>query len=308
MENLSRFMQDTSAAFNSSGYAFFNIEAHIFCGIIIMILFVRQQNFSDQTNARIILSRILFAEFLYCIAKIFIVLVDVNIIKKSPYMQYCVASINFALLSFIGWFIFMYSELYQDAELFDSLRNKIISGIPFAFNILMLALSPLTGLYFDISGSIMKEGALYSLMIAIILLYPAAALFLVLYRGRSEDKYDLAAICPALLLFCAPFQLLSSKVPFLCFIMIITDILVYMNYFDSLISIDPLTKIANKNGFMRDLTQKFTAGELENLYLFAVDIEDLNAINTEFGRSEGDKALIITAASFRPPDVGSIRR
>ena len=299
MENLSRLMQDTLAAFNSSGYAFFNIEAHIFCAVILIILFFRQQNFSDQKEARIIWSKILFAQFLYCLAKIFRVLVDVNIINNSPFLQYIAAFINFALFGFISWLVLMYSELYQDSKIFDSLRNKIISALPFAFNVIMLLLTPFTRLYLDISGSVMKEGSLLYLMLTLDLLYPVIALFLVYSRGRNSNKYEIAAIYPALFLIFAPAQLLNPRVPFLCFAMILADLLVYINYVDSLISIDPLTKISNRNGFIRDLTHKFMTEDRENLYLFAIDIEDLSAINSKFGRLEGDKALIITAQALK---------
>ncbi len=299
MENLSRLMQDTSAAFNSSGYAFFTIEAHIFCAVILIILFFRQQNFSDQKEARIIWSKILFAQFLYCLAKIFRVLVDVNIINNSPFLQYIAAFINFALFGFISWLVLMYSELYQDSKIFDSLRNKIISALPFAFNVIMLLLTPFTRLYLDISGSVMKEGSLLYLMLTLDLLYPVIALFLVYSRGRNSNKYEIAAIYPALFLIFAPAQLLNPRVPFLCFAMILADLLVYINYVDSLISIDPLTKISNRNGFIRDLTHKFMTEDRENLYLFAIDIEDLSAINSKFGRLEGDKALIITAQALK---------
>lgn len=299
MENLSRLIQDTSEAFNSSGYAFFNIEAHIFCALILGILFFRQQNFSDQKEVRIIWSRIIFAQFLYCLAKIFRVLVDVNIINNSPFMQYIAAFINFVLFGLISWLVFIYSELYQDSKMFDSLKNKIISCLPVAFNIIMLLLTPFTSLYLDIYGPVMKEGALFPVMLILDLLYPAAALILVFSRGRINNKYDIAAIYPALFLICGPVQLLSPRVPFLCFAMIIADMLVYISYVDSLISIDPLTKISNRNGFIRDLTHKFMTGERENLHLFAIDIEDLSAINSRFGRLEGDRALIITAQALK---------
>ena len=299
MENLSRLIQDTAAAFNSSGYVFFTIEAHIFCAVILIILFFRQQNFSDQKEARIIWSKILFAQFLYCLAKIFRVLVDVNIINNSPFLQYIAAFINFALFGFISWLVLMYSELYQDSKIFDSLRNKIISALPFAFNVIMLLLTPFTRLYLDISGSVMKEGSLLYLMLTLDLLYPVIALFLVYSRGRNSNKYEIAAIYPALFLIFAPAQLLNPRVPFLCFAMILADLLVYINYVDSLISIDPLTKISNRNGFIRDLTHKFMTEDRENLYLFAIDIEDLSAINSKFGRLEGDKALIITAQALK---------
>ena len=288
MENLSRLVQDTSAAFNSSGYAFFNMEAHIFCILMTAILFICQQNSSDQTGARIIWSRLLFAQILYCIAKIFRVLVDVNIITRSDVMQYIAACVNFALFGVICWLGFIYSELRHNSGILDSLRHKIFSVVPLAFNILLLIVSPL---YSDI-----RSDSIFYLVHVINLFYPFAALVRSFSYMHMINKF---ALYPALILFFGSVQLFNSRLPLLCFVMLTADLLVYISYVDSLISIDPLTKIPNRNAFIRDLTNKFNSDEHENLYLFAIDIEDLSSINRRFGRLEGDRALIITAQALK---------
>ncbi|MBQ7578651.1 MAG: GGDEF domain-containing protein [Synergistaceae bacterium] len=288
MENLSRLVQDTSAAFNSSGYAFFHIESHIFCIIMAVILFICQQNSSDQAGARIIWSRLLLVQVLYFLAKIFRVLVDINIFTSSDTLQYVAACINFVCFGLICLLGFIYSELRQDTKIFAALRNKIFSALPFALNILILVLSPL---YIDI-----QDDSIFYLVHMINLFYPFAALVRSFSRLGAINKF---AFYPVLIVIFGPVQLLNPRLPLLCFVMLTADLLVYIYYVDSLISIDPLTKIHNRNGFIRDLTNKFNLGERENLYLFAIDIEDLSSINRRFGRLEGDRALIITAKALK---------
>ena len=106
---------------------------------------------------------------------------------------------------------------------------------------------------------------------------------------------------PAIFLVCGPLQAFNWRVPFLCYAILVADIFVYINYADSLVSVDPLTKISNRNGLVQFLTHKLI-DENENpedLYLFAIDVNDLNSVNTLYGRSEGDRVLILMADALQ---------
>ena len=104
---------------------------------------------------------------------------------------------------------------------------------------------------------------------------------------------------PALFFLFAAIQSLNWKMPLLCYVVMASDVFVYINYSDSLVSIDPLTKIPNRNGLIRYLTERMKKEDTNNLYVFAVDIDDLDSINANYGRSEGDRALIVTANALK---------
>ena len=94
-------------------------------------------------------------------------------------------------------------------------------------------------------------------------------------------------------------QLLNWRLSIMCYTIIIADILVYINYADSLVSVDPLTQIPNRNGLTRSLSERLAKGNSEKLYVFAVDIDDLSSVNYHYGHSEGDRALIIAAEALK---------
>lgn len=303
----SRLLEEGSAVFANSGYALFNIEAHLVCIIVLVILFFKQQNSSDQTEAQLVWSRLLFAQILYCLTGIFRVLVDVNVIPKSPMSQYVITALNIGIFGWLCLLTFAYIELYHKSDLINTMHKRIISSLPFIFITINLILSPWTGLFFEVSDSSMRNGILFPLVVAINLAYPTAAVALALVRrnkmGRYErDSASIMAIYPAFFMICGPLQAFNWRIPFLCYAIMISDIFVYINYADSLVSIDPLTKIPNRNGLIQDLSAKLSGmagSETEGLYLFVVDIDDLRNINSSYGRQEGDRALVLVAEALK---------
>lgn len=302
-----RAWEEGTAVFNTTGYSFFKIEAHVVCTLVLIILFNYQLHSSDQTEPRIAWFRLVFVQILYCISGIVRVLVDINIIPKSPLSQYLGSAVNFGLFVCICWLLFVYVELYQKSTLMNSLKNKILAVSPLIFTVIMLIIIPFTSLHSEVADEIMSSGKFFIFMFLMNLIYPLASLILSIMRRRKMTKYERGTIpvtaiyYPAIFLVCGPLQAFNWRVPFLCYAILVADIFVYINYADSLVSVDPLTKISNRNGLVQFLTHKLI-DENENpedLYLFAIDVNDLNSINTLYGRSEGDRVLILMADALQ---------
>ena len=300
----STLLEESAAVFRSSGYSLFNIEAYIVCLIVLFILFFRQQNSSDQTESRIIWGRLLLVQIFYCFTGVAMVLVDINILPKSIISQYIASASNSGAFSLLCLLTFIYIESCQKSKLFSSLRIKILTALPFIFNIIHLLVSPLTGSVFKISEGTIRPGILFPLMITINLAYPSIAVIFALIRRRHMGRYErdnlsIVAIYPLFFIVFGPVQALNWKIPFLCYAIMISDIFVYINYADSLVSVDPLTKIPNRNGLIQNLSAQLAGENTEGLYLFAIDIDDLSGINSTFGRYEGDKALTLIAGALK---------
>ena len=295
---------DGAAAFSSSGYSFFTLEANLVCMVIIAVLFSRQQNSSDQTEAGIVLVRLMFIQIVYCLSWILRVLSDVSVLPGTLASQYVFTAINLAVFSVMCWQVFVYSELYQKSQTLETFGTKFLLAIPCIFNILMLIASPFTGLYFSITGEKITRGVLYPVMIALCIGYVIVAFMLTLIRRSrmtryERDSFPLMAVYPAIFAFFGILQTLNWKMPLMCYAIVIADILVYLSYVDGLVSVDPLTKIANKNGLARHLAERLGQPEPENLHVFAVDVEDMSTINSAHGRLEGDRALILVAGALK---------
>lgn len=302
---LSSILDETAAVFTNAGYSFFKIEAHVVCAAVVFILLYRQQNSSDQTEARLVWSRLLAVQILYCMAGIMRVLVDIELIPKNYATRYTAAAITFGLFGAMCWLVFEYIEFYQNSEMMKSKGKRFMAALPFIFNCVMLATAGFfPGLFADFSGRTYTRGVLYPVMMLINFAYPVAAVILSVRRRARMTRYErdtvpVMATYPAFFMVCGPLQDLNWRIPFLCYVIVVSDIFVYMSYADSLVSIDPLTKIPNKNALMQRLSEHFRMGEPESLHVFAVDVDSLGKINGTYGRAEGDRVLILVANALK---------
>ncbi len=282
---LLRVWEEYSAVLTSSGYALFNIEAHVFSVIVLAILFNRQQNSSDQTEARVIWSRLLFVQILVCISQVVRVLADVDIIPDAHTSHYAIRAVHSALFGLMCWLVFVYIETFQQSGIVKTSARKFLTACPL---FVLIVLSLFAGDLFPV----------------VHLVYPLASVLLAVMRRRKMTRYErdttpAAAIYPAFFVACVPVQALNWRMPFLCYVIVIADIFVYISYADSLVSIDPLTKIHNKNGLVRELSERLARGNPETLHVFALDVDNLNAVNASYGRTEGDRALVIIAGALK---------
>ena len=286
---ISRIWDECMFVFSSTGYSLFKIEANIVCSIVLAVLFHHQQNSSDQTEARVVWCRLLFIQVLHCLSWVLRVFVDVSIIPSTPITRYIFTFLNIGLFNCMCMIVFIYTESYYRTGLLDSFMNKIAASIPFALSIIILAVHPLWGKY---------DEAMNAAMLVLSLGYPFTAVIFSLIRRKRYRKYELA-LYPAFFCLFGFLQSLNWKVPLMCYAVLAADVFMYINYTDSLVSIDPLTKIPNRNGFIRYVTERLNKGDAENLYVFAVDIDDLGSVNSNYGRTEGDHALIVTANALK---------
>lgn len=296
--------QDGAAAFTGSGYALFCIEANISCIIILAILFNRQQNSSDQTEADIIWGRLLFVQILYCLSGICRVLADIGIFPQTYLSQYVITSLNLCLFGCMCWLIFLYMERSQNSGFLESLEHKIFAAVPFCVHVIMLIMSLFEPYFIDLTEPRMKPGILFPVMLAVNLMYPLASAAAAVMRRRKMTRYEreampLTALYPATLAVFAPLQALNWRMPLLCYVIVISDILVSISHSDSMIRVDPLTKIPNRNGLMHSLSERLGTGNQETLHVFAVDVDGLETINSLYGRIDGDKTLILVSEALK---------
>ena len=239
--SIAKIFEDTTTTFSNTGYAFLSMEAYIMCMIVFIILFNRQQNSSDQTEARVVWSRMLFVEIIYCLTKFLSVLIDVNIIPNFEIAKKIMIGMN--LLSFV------------------------LAGL------LMIRYTLLTR--HSAHMNIKRTGKNKATVLAVVYVLIIVSLFWIQTRNWKNT--------------------------FLCYVMIIADIIMYLNYSESLVSIDPLTKIPNKNGLYRTLSETFSDEntKLDLLHVFMIDVDRMSLINSRYGRHEGDKVLRTIAGAFK---------
>lgn len=81
----------------------------------------------------------------------------------------------------------------------------------------------------------------------------------------------------------------------------IDDLTIELQQALSLLTIDPLTKVTNRKGFMEDLESAIEAGQSKKLsmVLIMIDVDNFNYINEEHGHLAGDKILYFLAQTVK---------
>ena len=326
--SLLRIWNEAMSALVTTGYALFHIEAQLVCAIVLLIILNHQINTSTQTEARTYFVRLLFAQFIYCVTSVFRVLVNINVISNSPLVGYTILALNFISMHFAAWLAFVYVETSQNSWLLGSIKNKFITAIPVIIEAAIFIFSPISGISFSVATGSLKIGSLFMVMMFTApLYYLAATVLAVIRRSRmtryERDTMEAIEVYPAVLFVVICLQAINWKVPLFCYAIMIADVFIYIKYADSLVSIDPLTKILNRNGLtfvLADELKKLNdAAPLESeavvepgfgeededaeksgeLYVFAVDVDDLSAINSAYGRTDGDEVLITVAEGLK---------
>ncbi len=292
-------------ALDGVSYVIFYIEAHLSCIVILIFLVARQQSSSQHNDALWTYYHSLYVKIIFCVSSILRALVDVDIIPKSGASYFLLTAINMIIFGILCWLSFLFNATYQDAPIVKGKFRKFLTAVPLLICFVIILTSPFTGIFIRYGGHIIGQGDYYFVLSVIFLAYPLLSIVMTFFRRdfilhHEREMIMMTLMLPVLFLLCGILRYFEWKIPSLCYAIIISDVYIYLTYSDSLISIDPLTKIANKNGFMRHLSERFRTGkDLENLYLFALDVEGLNELNTQRGRNEGNKALIVIARGLK---------
>ena len=320
--SLLRIWNETTSTLVTTGYALFHIEAEIVAAIVLAIIFNHQLNTSTQTEARVYWLRLLATQFVYCITSIFRVLVNVGVISTSAMVAYTILAMNFMSMHLAAWLAFVFVEVNQPSFLAGSLKNKILTAIPLILEAFVFIFSPMSGATINFATGSLKIGPLFTIMMTTAPLYYFASTVLALIRRAKMSRYErdmtgTIEIYPATLFVVILIQAMNWKIPLFCNAIMIADIYMYIRYSDSLVSIDPLTKILNRNGItfvlseylkklhsaenMKTITdyQEEEETSRKDLYVIAVDVDDLGEINSMYGHFDGDKVLILVAEALK---------
>ena len=222
-----------------TGYAFWNISFEVFCIISTVLLLYKQFTVFNQGESEHALTVVLVLQLLYIASFIPRVLVDVAIWPKTQFSVYAVTLVNILLFMYCSYRVFIFLELYQKTVGFKLWRNKIIYAAPILFNMIVLLLSPATGLFLSVGADAsMTSGPLWRLMVVIDCFYPAASLVSYVLRNRrnlrAAGDYGVTMAFPFFYAVFGPLSALQWRVPILPFGLMLAELFVYVHYTDLL--------------------------------------------------------------------------
>lgn len=289
------------------GYVFYYVEAHLACILLLcLIQFKIRKNVNKQLS-QIYLGKLVTVLSLYFLAEIFWSLVDGGVITSSKSMLYISNIFTYVLISIAAYLWFILSEIIQNAKNINKDTTRLALSIPTWISSILCISAYRTGLVFYVDeNGVLQNGRFYVVLIIVPFGYIIASTAKAIYRGVNKEKYtdrNVYIMIGAFPIF--PFvlgvaQTIYWRVPLLCYGAVAAVYYMYITMLDNLISLDPLTQINNRNQMYKHLIQKMKSNDSGlSLFLMIVDVDKLKYINDNYGRREGDRAIVKVADAIK---------
>ena len=290
-------------------YALLYAELNLFSLLLIAIVLRKTMGLSKMVAQRNFAMSII-AEMVFFVSDTVFVLINEHVMDfgrlDGPIKLFCKELYFFATV-LMCFFWFLYFEYLRDSDLVKTpAKIKVASVVVWLLGIILVA-NVFGGFlfYVDDAGSY-NRGPLFILTYVFAYTYVMVAFVHTLFTWFKNTEYTKRKLLILLMLFpIAPgvagiLQFIYPRMPVACGVLALATLLLYLNWTDELISLDPLTGLNNRNQMMHYYQQwAKNHSEESTLYLLMIDANKFKSINDNYGHIQGDKALKNIADALR---------
>ena len=291
----------------SRDYLFFYSEATVVCILFFVIMLVNDHRNGNRQEKQILLDRVMVAHIIYFANDWVWAALLSGLIPRTRLLVVLVNFINAFFLAGITFNWFLYAAA---AEQLPFRRNKhfyTIVGLPYYLVTCVAVVWYLIAPTFWVNESAELNPLYYPLI-----LLPAPLTYLVvtfvisMVQARKTRMYAERRLClqigifPLVIALFGVIQLTMLNAPLFCFGCTINMLLFYLSNTADQISVDPLTRLNNRNQLHHYLSQD-AAHRANGLreFVVMVDANDFKQINDSYGHAEGDRALVLIAGALK---------
>ena len=287
-------------------YAILYLEINIISVLLVGIIryktlgltkMVAQRNFSVALDSTIVFS----------LSDTFYVMMKCGILPFTRIGVMTAKELYFFSTTLMCFFWFMYFEYMQDSP-FVKNRKRVLIASAFVWVMgILLVVNLFSGVlfYVDDAGQY-QRGPLFIIQYFLSYTYVFFSSLRALIGLIRKDSRAQKEILLSLVLFpVAPamagiIQFIRPELPLACIAVSISALIMYLNWLDQMISMDPLTHLSNRKRLsysyehgMHDL------GEGKAMFLMIIDANGFKQINDTYGHIQGDAALVRIADALR---------
>lgn len=274
----------------------------------VLLVMIRRKTLGlTRMEAQRYFSLALDVQMLFFFSDALAMLVQTGILKAGPAVLLGAKTVYFLCSCLMCYFWFLYFESITDSPFIKKQSNIIRSSVFVWIMAVLLGVNLFTGsCFFIASDGTYQRGPLFPL------LYLLAYLYVVYECGRAfmsypkEESYSRretlrsVALFPLLPAAAGILQFIWPQLPLLCAALSLESLLLYLNWTESLISMDPLTRLNNRRQLEYQYnTWKKNASENECIQFLMIDADRFKQINDTYGHNEGDRALMRIAEAMR---------
>ncbi len=290
----------------SSNPAYLYMEVEIICVALLIVLLLKALSGRDNSRPMIIFRQISLSYIACFVSDALWMLSHSRTWRLSLFSTNIALVAYFVSLVFGSYLWFIYIETVQKSSLIKTQKSRLLLMIPVLIISVLVATSPFTGLVFSIDEyGAYYRGSLYTLLAVTVAVYLAFGSVKAFFKAFSKNNYfqrKKFIMLSVLMLFPGGFTIFQYIVGYDYPVLVIgytaAVLAVYIEFQESKITVDSLTKINTRDEVLKTLSRKIKNGD-KNIYLFMIDADDFKRINDEYGHVEGDNALITIAEALK---------
>ena len=246
-------------------------------------------------------------QMLFFITDTLSVMLRCGVLPYNPVFLLILKELYFFATILMCYFWFVYFEHLQGSPFVKNRRRVVLSSFLVWVMGILLIVNLFTGILFytDASG-VYRRGPLfivqYLLAYVYILVSCIRALIGVFDKKKAAQKGQLVLLSlfpvgPAL---AGIIQFIYPQLPVACVMLSTCTLILYLNWLDEMISVDPLTRLNNRKQ-LKYYFEHSVPNPVEGVqqYLMLIDANKFKKINDTYGHIEGDKAIMRIADALR---------
>ncbi|WP_162266447.1 GGDEF domain-containing protein [Anaerotignum neopropionicum] len=287
--------------------SFLYLQVNIVGMIIIFIILANQQNIDDGTGRQ--------KAFIYLIYSVFTIqffdsvmwLIDGKQFLYAKTINWAVSGCCYFLNCFVAfiWFIYI-SLLFYDKKIINKKFWAII-GIPLLVNMVLVILNFKYKIFFYIDeNNVYARGPFFFISFLLALPYFLIPFYYCfkIYRTSESilEKKDCAIIMRTYFLpvIGIVFQMFFYGLSLIWICVVLSLLIIFINFQNRRISTDPLTQLNNRYQFdmyLQNIRHGITKGQPYSILI--IDVDKFKEVNDTYGHVFGDRVLIETALILR---------
>ena len=287
-------------------YSILYVEVNIFSLILVGIILHKTRGLSKMVAQRNFVMATISEMVFFASDTIFVMFFDGIFPPNGVALLLC-KTVYFFSTATMCFFWFLYFEYLRETS-FIKKRKKVNLSSSVIWLMGLLLVGNIFGkylFYVDVDNTY-HRGPLF------ILTYVLSYSYVILSSVRiitdilkNDSKIDRGYLILLALFPIAPgvsgiIQFLYPRIPVACMAMSLTTLVLYLNWVDRLIALDPLTGLSNRKQLILAFEQwKRNRNDQDRLFLMLVDANHFKSINDTYGHLEGDRALKIIAQTLK---------
>ena len=286
-------------------YAIVYLEINVMSALLVSFIRFKTLGISQMVSQRNF-SLAIDAEIVFFLSDTAAVLISNGLLPSSAIGMMAAKTVYFFSTALMCFFWFIYFEHLQGSSFVRSRRAVLLSSSLVWVMGLLLIVNLFSGIlfYVDDAGGY-HRGPLFSVQYLLSYVYVFAASGHALIGCFQKQKLSQKKLLVSLALFpLAPagagvIQFVYPALPVACFALSFATLILYQNWIDDMISIDPLTHLNNRKQLIYHYEQWQRHSDSVPLYLLLIDANKFKSINDIYGHIQGDAALERIADSLR---------